>query len=191
MSDKKIMYDSDLAAVYEERTLKGWWSVKSTHNNFSRFFEEDEHMARYDGCTHMLCKECGKRTHRKSWTCCADCRAKHTRKRYEALQVVDWDGETYVCTFDDDQFFNSPDEIYDYCEEHGCKPEDLMLVLCEPGYPSQVNTDYWCDELPEDGELPAEVLEALDALNDVISKSGPIAWWPGKKRISFGFDETD
>ena len=44
-SEKQILYESDKAAIYEERTLKGWWSVKSTLSGKSRFWGEDEHMA--------------------------------------------------------------------------------------------------------------------------------------------------
>jgi hypothetical protein len=186
MTDEIILYDSDQSAVYEERKVKGWWSVKSqTHHGVSVFWKDDEHMARWDGCTHKMCDECGKNIHEKHYTCCHKCRDRHEKERYEKLPIAEWDEKTPVCTFDGDQYFFSPDQILDHLCEYDCQSESLMLVICEPIYPSQISTDYWCDELHDDGELPGDILDALDALNNVIARSKPIAWGPGKKRFTF------
>ena len=128
---KKIMYESDEAAVYESRTLTGWWSVESTSNRRSNFFGEEEHQARYDGSTHIMCKECGENIHRKSWTCCEKCRARHNAERYEKLPKKAWDGQSLIVIYRDDKYFGSVEEVYDYCEEHEINPNDIMLCHCE------------------------------------------------------------
>jgi len=184
----KIMYDSDKAAIFEERTIKGWWSVKSSAAGKSRFWDKDERMARWDGCTHKKC-ECGE-VHSKRWTCCKKCRDKKKRERFNKLPVIEWDGITPICSYDDDRFFFYESDLIEYCQEHNCKPDDLMLVICEPIYPSQIDTDYWCDELGEDEEMPSDILEALDSLNEIISTADPLSWQQGEKRIKVKEDQV-
>ena len=65
---KVIMFDSDEAAQYKTN-LSGWVS-RDNH-----FFGEDEHMARYVGCTHRKCEDCGEPTE-KGWLVCDNCREK-------------------------------------------------------------------------------------------------------------------
>lgn len=47
IEENRILYKSEEAAVYESRTLTGWWAVKSTQTRGPRFWGEEEHMARY------------------------------------------------------------------------------------------------------------------------------------------------
>jgi hypothetical protein len=177
---EKIMYDSTEAAVYESRTLTGWWSVKSTSTKDARFWGDDEHMARYDGSTHQLCWECGKNDHRKMWTCCRECRAKHDAEQYAKLPKKPWDGESMVVGYKDDNYFNSLEDVYDYCDEHGCKPEGLMLCHCEGVELPQVDiVQHLYDSMGEDqdaDDIDADILSAVDELNELISAAKPMCY---------------
>ena len=59
-------------------------------------------------------------------------------------------------------------------------PEELELFICDPVKLGEIQSDYWDDDLPEDGELPPEVEAALEEFNAVIRKSKPVGWSPGK-----------
>jgi hypothetical protein len=181
--EKKIFYDTAEAAQYKEITLKGWWSGSSTYHKKSVFWGEDEHMARWDGCTHLKCA-CGKE-HSKHYTCCDDCRKVHTRERYEKLQLVEWDGVTPITTFDDDKYFFSEDDLLDYIYNENVDQEDLMLVLCKPNYAENLEIDRWEDDLPEDSEGPDWLIEAIDAFNKAIKDKGPLSWGASNKRINY------
>ena len=61
--------------------------------------------------------------------------------------------------------------------------EDLMLVICEPVYASLLDAyDQWCDDLPEDGELPDDILQAVEGLNEVLKAQQPLCWRQGDRR---------
>lgn len=179
MSDEKIiMYESDEAAVYEERVLKGWWSVDG---NTRRFFGEDERTARYNGCTHRLC-ECGEAIP-KEYIRCPACSDEAAAKRWAELPLVEWDGETPICIHRSDQYFWDEDSFFDWCIENDREPESVRLVLCTPNYARQIDEDYWCDDMAEDGELPTYLGKALATFNDVLSKAEPLSWSAGDKRV--------
>lgn len=171
--DRVILYDSDEAAVFEERKLKMWWS------NTGRGYK-DERLARSDGCSHRVC-ECGEVIPKLSY--CEKCREKKARERFEAMEVVEWDWETPVCIHDTDMYFFHHEDIEDHCIEHECKIEDLELVLCTPNYPRQIDEDYWCDEMPEDGELPTYLQKALEEFNGLLAEAKPLSWSAGNKRV--------
>ncbi len=172
MEEKIILNTSDEAATYRTG-LEGW----VTRNG--RFWGEDERMARWDGCTHVLC-ECGKPVE-KSWTKCPECRRASAVKRFEAMPKKVWDGESPLCLFDDDCFFWSQDDLTDYCEESGHDPKDLKLVICKPIFARQIDPyDHYHDDIPEEGDLPGELVEAFDRLNEKIRECRePLSWEPG------------
>lgn len=175
MSKEQMILDTDHEAA-TLRTITGWVSRRGI------YYGDDERTARWDGCTHIVC-ECGKPTP-KTYAHCDECREKRQRERWLALPLVEWDGETPICQYGGDEYFFSSDELYDWCDNNAVHPGDLMLVTCEPQYLSQIDTDYWSDDLPEDGDLPAEVEAALNALNKAIREHGKAyAWSPGKRRV--------
>lgn len=61
-----------------------------------------------------------------------------------------------------------------------CSVEGLRLIICIPNYLKPLEDDFFCEDMAEDGELPQDVIEALNSLNEVISKQEPISWSPGK-----------
>ncbi|NDV19088.1 hypothetical protein GO013_06595 [Pseudodesulfovibrio sp. JC047] len=179
MNEEQVkMYESDDSAVYEERTLKGWWSKDGRTR---RFWGKDEHMARYAGCTHRTC-ECGAIVP-KGYIRCNDCSEKAAAKRWAEMPLVEWDGKAPVCIHGGDEYFWDDGSFFDWCQDHGCRPESVRLVLCDPVYPSQLDSDFWCDDLPEDGELDDTIQKAVDELNKVLKAHGPMSWHPGTKRV--------
>jgi len=178
MEKPKIMYGSDEAA--QKVTVTGW---KSRNNCF---YGDNEHLARWDGCTHQICA-CGAEMER-GYTICRSCSAKKRLEKYEAMPFKEWDGETMLTLHDDDKYFRDEDEVRDYCEMEGIPLEDLHLVICEPQYAWEIGEDYYCDLLPEDMTLEdcySELAEAIGKVNDLIrKKEKPISWLGGKFRTA-------
>jgi hypothetical protein len=179
-----VMFDSAEAASYRT-DIKGWVSRDG------QYYGNDsgaERTARWAGCTHQRC-ECGN-VFERGRVRCNSCQAKLDTEKYYALPMVEWDGITPVCVFDDDRFFFDEDGLLDFMMEcrddaraQGCEPE-VQIVLCEPGKLHLVDADNWCDDLPEDGELPDEVATKLEELNDAIRNAPTFSWWAGKQRIN-------
>jgi len=176
MSEQIILFDSNDAARFETG-ISGWVDRKG------HFFGKDENAARYSGCTHRKCKQCGRLTV-KHRVFCDPCGTEKDIERYEKLEKVDWDGKTMLYSDSCDVYFSDLDEIQDYIEEHECALEALFLIKCEPSYLRQIDEYYFSDQLPEDGDLPDEISEALEALNKLIREHGPVSWYPGKKAIN-------
>lgn len=178
ITDLVVMRDSEEAARLV--TLTGWVS------RLGHFYGDDERIARYDGCTHVRC-DCGNITE-KHWLMCEVCRHKQKLAKYDALPVVEWDGKTPLCTYDDDEYFFDEDSVYDYCDEHGCKVEDLLLVLCEPVYAREISADgCYEDDIPPDmtlEDVAPELAYAFDKLNEFIRNyKKPLSWVAGEKRV--------
>ena len=137
----------------------------------------------------MTC-ECGN-VYGKGRVRCDSCQSKMDTEKYLALPVEEWDGEEPVCTYKDDRFFFDEESLLDWmsdlefdAHEMGGGRPTVQLVKCESRGLSMIEEDHWCDELPEDGELPDDIAMALDALNKVIKESTYKVWWPGKIRIN-------
>ena len=173
------MYESEEAA--RKVTLTGWQS-RDGH-----FYGQNEHIARYAGCTHLLCN-CGAEM-TKGYTICKDCRQKKRDETYQAKPFKQWNGEP-LTVFDTDQYFFHESELLDYCEEHECKPDELQLVICDPQYAWEVNPDeLYSDILPEDnyvGDMDPELADAFETLNVLIrQRKNPLSWREGKYRTSY------
>lgn len=172
MTCKEIKYESPEAAHYEE---KGLWFASNGIGY------DTEHMARWAGCTHVKCNECEQYTN-KMYTLCEDCRVKSKLERYYKLPEKEWDCENFVYSGNYDQFFNF-EELLDYTNHHNISSEDMQLVICEPEKLSTIDEDYWSNDLPEDGELPESIVQALDNLNKIINQCETLSWMPGKYRV--------
>ncbi len=172
-----VLYTDDNAA--EKITLTGWISRNR------KFYNQDEHMARWDGCTHMIC-DCGN-SMKKSYTKCEECIMKKNKKIRDELPIEEWDG--VVMIFDDasEKYFSDMEEIGEYLADNDLDTEDLDLYLCTPNYVSEINSENWADDLPEDQEdLPKELQQKLDEFNKFISESKIIlSWSPSKVRTNY------
>lgn len=169
-----IMADSNEAAEY--KIISGWVS------RHGRFYGTDESTARYDGCTHRPCQDCGEPAE-KCWLLCPKCRAVKEEARYNAIPKEVWDEVGGLYSEVADKYFWSWDEVKEYCDEEDIPIEKLHLIICKPVYLSTLDVDYFKDALPEDGELPDEVIKAIESFNKVIKDSEPISWRPASKAV--------
>ncbi len=165
-----VLNNSDEAAKLV--TVTGWV------DRHGRFWGDDERMARYCGATHFVC-ECGG-IHDRQYTKCETCRNADRLARYQAMPERPWDGEAPLYSDAADQYFFSSEELVEYViDEPDRTYESLRLKLCKPNYARQLDgSEYFSDDLPEDGELPDALESAFDALNEVIRQQGPLSWSP-------------
>jgi hypothetical protein len=177
-----ILEDSPEAATYQTG-IEGWVSRDG------RFWGKDERMARYDGSTHRKCEKCGGVFEKNAY--CRPCWEKRQDEKYAALERVEWDGESPVCSFANDQyFFNGIEEVQDYCDEHGCNIEDLQLCHCEPMVMPSIDVDsFFENHIPDTYDadvrdlIDQDVLDLIDDLNDQLEKHEPISWQCSDKAV--------
>lgn len=102
---------------------------------------------------------------------------------YNERPFSPWEGEiVYSETLQ--QFFQNPEELVDYIRDFGIEmPENLKLVICETERWSQLDSDYWEDEAEDFGaDIPKELEDAIEALNNVIRSLPAAYWYPGPYR---------
>jgi|GEM_PF-4850365 len=119
---------------------------------------------------------------------CSSCSDKNQIEKFNALPVVEWNGMTPLVLHNSDTYFFDLESIEEYADENNIKTSDLNLVLCEPNYASQVESDYWEDDLPQDQDfnevVSFEVVRALAALNEAIGHNKTVlSWSEGSKRV--------
>lgn len=181
--DKVVLYSSDEAA--KKVTVTGWLSSDG------RFWGDDEHMARWAGCTHGVCA-CGN-LYPRGYTICSECRAKKERERYYAMPEAEWDGASVLYSEALDEYFTDLDDVRDALYD---RPDiDPMLVICKPNYAREIDgDDYFCDEIPEGHDFesiaPKEAVEALDAFNKAM-KGVVLSWSPGPNRTTMPTGEQE
>ncbi len=168
------------------QTVTGWVSRDG------RFWGNDERVARWVGCTHIVC-ECGQPAV-KNYTCCEQCREKMRCARYEALKFEEWDGITPLFSESLDRYFFDADELHDAMDDIEDADFDPMLLICIPNYARKLDGEYWSDELPEDRDIDdcagKEVAEAIDALNKLLDGK-VLSWSAGKKRTSVKLEKSE
>lgn len=173
---KEILYSSNEAAKYTTG-VEGWV------DSGGRFWGEDEHMARYSGCTHIKCKDCGAKIPVRGYLICDDCRNKRDIEKYNNMPSKQWDGNTPLYSDSSDEYFFDEESLLNYIEDYESKRESMRLIICEPIYLSNINEDYFYDDLSGDGELPDAVVKAVDTLNKIIANEPPVSWIPGKYAV--------
>jgi hypothetical protein len=171
---KVVMYESDESAKFV--TVTGWVSRDG------RFFGDDEHTARYSGSTHFIC-ECGG-VGKRGYTVCDKCVLQKENERYDKLEYMEWDGETPLTEWGNDEYFYSEEDIESYCDNEDIDPSTLRLVIGSPvRLPGLDIEDYLYDSLAEDQECDdADILYAVELLNKALKKKGNFCWEPGNKR---------
>ncbi len=151
-----------------------------------RFFygnkKDSENIARYEGCTHVICKHCGEPA-KKPYTACEECREKKRIERFNALPVGDWDGVALLYSETADKYFYHTDEVEEYADENDMSIADMCVLICDPVKYRLIDDDYWADCLPEGVELPDAIVKAVDELNEVLSNTECVAWEPGKFKL--------
>lgn len=172
----KVLYDSKIAA--KRVTTEGW---VSRQGHFYGDGYHAEHLARYDGCTHIVCttRGCGNII-TKDRIICKDCQARKELDRFNDMPRVLWDGKTPICIYNTDEYFFTIGQLLDYCEQHSVYPHNLHLVLCSPVYASEIPDDYYSHELPEESSLDdicPELDSLIQAVNDYIAENKPVLSW--------------
>ena len=122
IQDEMILITSDEAATYR-KNIEGWVSRQGHY-----YGEKGENSARYEGCTHRPCQECGEPAE-KTWLYCKECRDKRDIDRYNKREKKVWDGEAWLYS-ELLQDYIGPDNLDDWFEDNTI--EELMLVICEP-----------------------------------------------------------
>jgi len=175
--EKIIMFDSPEAASIQQVT--GW---VSRNGLFCGPGESGERAARYDGCTHRKCEVCGAVVG-KHHLLCKECSDKKDDERYHAMPKKKWDGRGMIYTDHLDTYFSDMEEAEEFSEDEGIPLAGLHLIICEPQYPPLLGEDHFCDVLPEDGDTPDELLEAIHAFNETIKMCPPCSYSPGKYAV--------
>ncbi|WP_292992524.1 hypothetical protein [Nitrosomonas sp.] len=169
--EKPIFPESEEAAKFVTG-ISGWV------DRDGRFWGADEKMARYSGSTHRHC-DCGEVVEQRSY--CRACSRRKDIEKYKNAQKIEWDHKTPLYSQDHDKYLFDKDDLFDLmCETQVTDPDELELFICEPNELSQINSEYWNDDLPEDGELPDSVEEALAVFNKALVDAGTVSWHPGK-----------
>lgn len=179
MTEQVILYESDEAASYRT-DIKGWVS------RTGMYYGDDsgsESAARYEGCTHHKCRDCDKLTERQ-WLICQSCVDLREEARYLAMPEAEWDGYAWLYSDCLDRYFANPDDADDYIVNslEGKTLADLRLVICKPNFVRPLESDYCCDEIPEDGDLDDDVQKAMDDFNKAVHGI-ILSWSPGKTRL--------
>jgi hypothetical protein len=174
---EKIMYSSDKAAQY--KTVEGWVSSDG------RFYGNNEHGARWSGCTHKICK-CGNELE-KQYVVCDECCDKASSSRYMSKPFKRWDREKPLVIYNTDQYFFTEWDLIAYCEDNEIDMSSLELCICVQQYAHEVcPDDLYCDILPEDTYLydcAPELAEKFEELNKLIrEKKYTLSWVQGKFR---------
>ncbi|MFJ2989996.1 hypothetical protein ACIPF8_19190 [Collimonas sp. NPDC087041] len=176
-----VLYSSPEAASIQ--TVTGWVS------RTGQFWGNDEHMARYCGSTHKVCA-CGDIVNQNSF--CRKCADMRSTAKYAAMERRPWDGEAMLYSDAADEYFCDLSEANDHAIDNGMTLAELRLIICEPTFAREIDgNDHFCDDLPEDGELPAEISDAFDMLNEVIRNcKKPLSWSPGQYALALQEDHA-
>ena len=173
--DQPVIFAESPEAAEYRTGLKGW---VSRHGQYFGDSAHSETAARYHGCTHCVCKYCSAAAE-KPYTACETCRDRKEVERFEALPRADWDGKAWLYSMARDKYYPTPGDAEDELEE-GETLVDLRLVICSPNYVRQIDTEYFCDELPEDADdVPPEVEVAMETFNAAVAGI-VLSWSPGK-----------
>ena len=172
----KIILNTDPESATFVDNISGWVS----HNGlFYGNNKDSERIARYEGCTHVVCECCGEPA-KKPYTTCESCRKKLQIERFKKLPAGTWDGVAMLYSETTDKYFDHPDDVKEYAKEHNMSMSEMCVLICKPIEYRMIDEDYWADCLTDDGELPEIILKAMDKFNKLLSNIDPVAWEPGK-----------
>ncbi|MFJ3366544.1 hypothetical protein [Pseudomonas sp. NPDC086251] len=87
------------------------------------------------------------------------------------MSIKEWAGVPLVI-IDSDRYFFDEDSLRDYLIDSDVDLTDEQLCICEPNYERQLDpTDVFGDDLPEDGKIRDDQLEAtFELLNEWSSR---------------------
>lgn len=171
-----IMIDSPDAA--KPHTMSGWLSREG-------YFYAEEDIARYRGCTHRQCDDCGSPAE-KQYTHCKACRGKREIERFKARKRKLWDGKAMIYSAAMDSYYSDPADAIEAAEGEGI--DEPMLLICEPEYAGKLSIDFFEGQLPEDGDLPTEIEAAMGAFNAAVAGI-VLSWLPSEFALDLEGEE--
>lgn len=178
-----ILIDSDKAAKFVT-DISGWVNSKG------HFYGNNEHAARYDGCTHTYCKECGAIC-QKYYTLCENCRSVKQDDKYSSMQQKHDPDCEYYYSYVTDEYYTYEDLIYLYQNAELDHPSKLQLILTTPefGYNYTLTDEYFSDITCDDSVyIPADIQDAMDEFNRILMRNKtPFSYSPSKYRVPDGY----
>ncbi|HDI3289750.1 TPA: hypothetical protein PMD71_002816 [Vibrio cholerae] len=174
-----VFEDSPEAAQYKTG-LSGWVSRDG------RFYGNNEELAKYAGSTHKKCK-CGEIIPKSSY--CYPCHEKKEIENFFNMPIIEWDGSDMLYDQNTDKYFSDIEDIHEHYELEGMDVKEAMIIVCKPNYAREIESDYWCDDLPQDmsfeenSAVDDETLDLLNKLNAKLKKT-VLSYSPGNKRIN-------
>ena len=167
-----IVLDTSVEAA-SIQTITGWVS------RTGQFWGSDERMARYCGSTHHVC-DCGEMVEKSGY--CRKCADARKLAKYAAMPRASWDGASMLYSEANDEYYHDMQQLEEYYDDNEIAIADMCIVICDPTFATQIEaSEHYCDDLPEDGDLPAEIEEAFEALNKIIAAcKAPLSWSPGR-----------
>lgn len=203
INDKKIgilHFGSDSAAQYRTN-ISGWVSRDGL---FFGEGDDAEDKARWVGCTHFTCSECGalatkKRNYHRTGICesCEevkrdaerDKREEEEIEKYHAASKIEWDGVTPVYDEASEVFHFSTEDLYLWLEED---PEhdaaNCRLYLCKQAPLREICEAYWLDDMHVDAELPDIVVAGIEFLNKLLKETDSRQWEPTNQAVTYSVD---
>lgn len=141
--------------------------------------------------SHDDCLDCKKEFEKpySSSRRCFECEYKFRLAKYMKKPFKEWNGQGFVYSEIVEQYFNGSDEIDDYINDLDKDdiPGSLRLVICKPNTAGTIDGDWWSDSLPEDGEMPEEMVKAIDEFNKKLIAIGTLSWSPGEYRTDYDY----
>lgn len=175
-----VMYESAEAARKVSIMHEGQ-EIGTGYLSIDGHFWSEEASARYSSHTHFLC-DCGQMAE-KFYSACDKCIEAKRKENYFKMPIAEWKDGDYAVLLNSDSYFPNKADFIDWCAVRNLDPKSQMLVLCDEIHLSPLDAETWADELPEDGELPDKVEQALTVFNEVIKRQGPVSYTEGKYRI--------
>lgn len=177
--DEVVLYDSDDAAKFVTG-ISGWVS------RTGKFFGEDESLARWSGATHHKCESCDNIISIRGRAKCYGCTESDKAERYSKLEKVKWDGKTPIyCEVNDKYFFDESD-LADFIENSTLQYKELRPYLCKPVKYSQLDEDFFQDDLCEERELDESLVKAIEEFNKAAELAPTSCWEQSSMAVYIG-----
>lgn len=186
MSEKvQVLFDSPEAAT--RKTVTGW---VSRDGRYCGDGPAGERHARYAGCTHVKCEDCGAIIG-KGWTRCSRCRDGREFAQWDAAPKEPMGDDSMVFSRSQNEYYQDKDhlietvtdlvndEVYDTRDE---ALRNMRLYHCSPCFGKQLDSSWFEDELAEDEELPEELCAVIDAFNAAVKAFGQLSYAADYKR---------
>jgi hypothetical protein len=175
MSEEIILYDE----VKLEKVQKTGYVSKGF------FYGDNEHLAKWNECTHVSCGQCGKPTP-KLYTICEDCREKIAIEAWEEAPKKPFNkGEDFFYSDLLEKYYSSYDEVENDCEDLEIDISDLRLYHCDRAVNPSVDLESIYEDCTPEENDPSdmwtdEIQEAADRLNELIEEHPVNCFYPSK-----------